>query len=579
MTATHARRRDAEVVLGFCAYTHDSAAALLVDGHLIGFAEEERLDGIKHSKAYPENAVTWLLGEAGLTANDVTTVAYNFDGRRYRSALGQLPAHLLQSVTRPRAMPRARSFLTVHRRYQARMRDLARSFPRARLHPVLHHRAHALYAFLASGVDDAAVLVVDSLGELQTTTIWHAAHNDEQPFRLDLHTAIDDPASLGYVYGAVTEHLGWRRGDEEGTVMALAALGDPTRFRALLSRAVRLTRDGFTLDPALMPLRVLSSRYARTSPAFTAATCPPRLPGEPVEPVHADLAAALQERTEHVMLHLSGQATRLTGSGLLCLGGGVAMNCVAAGLIAQSGIVDEIHVPPAPGDSGTAIGAAAAAWLDATGRPPTGIEGRCYLGPAYPDLMLPPEPRPGLTAERPADPVRHLARRLAAGALVGLFTGPLEAGPRALGNRSILASPFASGVVDRLNATVKFREPFRPFAPVVLADKAADYVRLRQPSPYMSIAAPVTDLARTQLPAIVHANGTARVQTVTWTQYPFLAEVLAAFGEITGHPVLINTSLNVKGKPICGTPDMALDCLTATGLDALLIEGWWVTKC
>ncbi|MEO3748989.1 carbamoyltransferase C-terminal domain-containing protein [Plantactinospora sp. B5E13] len=579
MTATPSRRRDAEVVLGLCAYTHDSAAALLVDGHLIGFAEEERLDGIKHSKAYPENAVAWLLGEAGLTANDVTTVAYNFDGRRYRSALGQLPAHLLRSVSRPRAMPRARSFLTVHRRYQARMRDLARRFPRARLHPVPHHRAHALYAFLASSVDDAAVLVVDSLGELQTTTVWHAAHRDEQPFRLDLRTAIDDPASLGYVYGAVTEHLGWRRGDEEGTVMALAALGDPTRFRALMSRAVRLTRDGFTLDPALLPLRVLSSRYARTSPAFTAATCPPRLPGEPVEPVHADLAAALQERTEHVMLHLSGQATRLTGSGLLCLGGGVAMNCVAAGLVVQSGIVDEIHVPPAPGDSGTAIGAAAAVCLDATGRPPTGIEGRCYLGPAYPNLTLPPEPRPGLTAERPADPVRHLARRLAAGALVGLFTGPLEAGPRALGNRSILASPFASGVVDRLNATVKFREPFRPFAPVVLADKAADYVRLRQSSPYMSIAAPVTDLTRTQLPAIVHANGTARVQTVTRTQHPFLAEVLTAFGEITGHPVLINTSLNVKGKPICGTPDMALDCLIATGLDALLIEGWWVTKC
>lgn len=579
MTATRPRRRDSEVVLGLCAYTHDSAAALLVNGHLIGFAEEERLDGVKHSRAYPANAVAWLLSEAGLTANDVTTVAYNFDGRRYRSALGQLPAQLLRSATRPRAMPRARSFLTVHRRYQARMRDLSRRFPRARLRPVLHHRAHALYAFLAARLDEAAVLVVDSLGELQTTTIWHATHTDKQPFRLDRRAEIDDPASLGYVYGAVTQHLGWRRGDEEGTVMALAALGDPTRFRALMGRAISLTRDGFTLEPALLPLRVLSSRYARTSSTFTTATCPPRLPGEPVQPVHADLAAALQERTEQVLLRLAGQATRLTGSGLLCLGGGVALNCVAAGLVAQSGIVDEIHVPPAPGDSGTAIGAAAATWLDATGRPPTGVDQRCYLGPSYPNLTLPPEPRPGLTAERPADPVPHLARRLAAGAIVGLFTGSLEAGPRALGNRSILASPFASGVVDRLNATVKFREPFRPFAPVILADKAADYIRLRQPSPYMSIAAPVTDLTRTQLPAIVHANGTARVQTVSRAQHPFLVEVLSAFGEITGHPVLINTSMNVKGRPICGTPDMALDCLAATGLDALLIEGWWVTKC
>ncbi|PZG21428.1 carbamoyltransferase [Micromonospora craterilacus] len=571
--------RDDEVVLGLCAYTHDSAAALLVNGHLIGFAEEERLDGVKHSKAYPTEAVAWLLDQAGLTANDVTTVAYNFDGGRYLSALGQLAAHLAGASTRSRAVPRARSFLTVQRRYRARMRDLSQRFPLARLVPVLHHRAHALYAFFAAEVDDAAVLVVDSLGELQTTTIWHATYHDEQPFRLRLADSVKDPASLGYAYGAVTEHLGWRRGDEEGTVMALAALGDPARFRDLMSRAIRLTRDGFTLDPGLFPLRVLASRYRRTSPTFTTAACPPRPPDAPVEPVHADLAAALQERTEQVMLHLARRAARLTGSGLLCLGGGVAMNCVAAGQIAQAGIVDEVHIPPAPGDSGTAIGAAAAVWLDATGRLPTGIGGRCYLGPAYPDLALPAEPRPGLTVARPADPVHHLARQLADGAIIGLFTGPLEAGPRALGNRSILASPFAHEVVDRLNGTVKFREPFRPFAPMVLADKAADYVRLRQPSPFMSIAAPVTELTRTHLPAIVHGNGTARVQTVTRMQHPFLANVLAAVGEITGHPVLINTSLNIKGKPICGTPDMALDCLVETGLDALLIEGWWVRKC
>ncbi|MEU6073447.1 carbamoyltransferase C-terminal domain-containing protein [Micromonospora sp. NPDC047074] len=567
----------ADVVLGLCAYTHDSAAALLVDGHLVGFVEEERLDGVKHSKAYPAHGVTWLLGEASLSPSDVTTVAYNFDGRRYLGALGQLPSHLRQAASRARAVPRARSFTTVHRRYQARMRDLAARFPRARLQPVPHHRAHALYAFAAAGVDDAAVLIVDSLGELQTTTTWHARQRNSR-LSLDLAHAIDDPASLGYAYGAVTEHLGWRRGDEEGTVMALAALGDPTRFRELMSRAIQLTTDGFTLDPALIALRVLASRYGRVTLAFTAATCPPRTPAAPVEPVHADLAAALQERTEQVMLHLAAQARRLTASGLLCLGGGVAMNCVSAGLIAQAGIVDVVHVPPAPGDAGTAIGAAAHAWLDVTSRPPTGLRHHCYLGPTYPDLALPAAPRTGLHASRPAEPVQHLARQLADGAIVGLFTGALEAGPRALGHRSILASPLEAGVVERLNATVKFREPFRPFAPVVLADRATDYFRLRQPSPYMSLAAPVTELTRNKLPAIVHVNGTARVQTVTREQHPFLADVLTRFGELTGHPVLINTSLNIKGKPICGTPDMAMDCLTESGLDALLIEGWWVTK-
>lgn len=578
MSGPRPRAQDAKVVLGLCAFTHDSAAALLVDGHLIGFVEEERLDGVKHSKSYPVNAVAWLLDQAGLNADDVTAVAYNFAGRQYLASLQQLPTHLAHPHSRSRAMPRARGFLTVHRRFRARMAEIAQRFPRARLRPVLHHRAHALYAFLSSGYEDAGVLIVDSLGEIQTTTIWRA-HAEPPAPALDLTHEVQDPASLGYVYGAVTEHLGWRRGDEEGTVMALAALGDPARFRQLMSRAIVLTADGFALDPTLFPLRVLSSRYSRVSPAFTAATCSPRLPGAAVDPVHADLAAALQERTEQIMLHLAQRARRVTGSGLLCVGGGVAMNCVAIGAIIRAGLVDEVHVPPAPADSGTAIGAAAAAWTEATGRYPTGIRNRCYLGPAFTNLTLSPAPRPGLSARRLTDPAGELARRLASGAIVGVFTGSVEAGPRALGNRSILASPLSVDVVDRLNATVKFREPFRPFAPVVLADKAANYVTLRQPSPYMSVAAPVTELSRSHLPAIVHANGTARVQTVTREQNPFLAEVLTAFADLTDHPTLINTSLNIKGKPIAGTPDMALDCLAESGLDALLLEGWWVTKC
>jgi carbamoyltransferase len=192
---------------------------------------------------------------------------------------------------------------------------------------------------------------------------------------------------------------------------------------------------------------------------------------------------------------------------------------------------------------------------------------------------MPEHPRPGLRAYRPAAPAKHLAIKLAEGHTVGLFHGALEAGPRALGNRSILASPLLPDVVDRLNATVKFREPFRPFAPAVLASAAADYFTLPQPTPYMSIASGVTDEARHRIPAIVHVNGTARIQTVTEDSNPFLAEVLTEFAAITGHPVLINTSLNVKGKPICGTPDMALDCLISSGLDALMLEGWWVTKC
>jgi carbamoyltransferase len=565
-------------VLGLCAFTHDSAAALIIGGHLAGFVEEERLTGDKHTSTYPERAVTWLLDTASIEPGSIDVVAYNFDGRRYLDALPATELFARMPAAAERAHARADSFRNVHARFGHRMAELRKRFPRARVAPVLHHRAHGLYAFAASGYEHAAVLIVDSLGEVQTTTIADAHRLASGACTQTIVEDIADPASLGYAYGAITEHLGWRRGDEEGTVMALAALGDPSRFRALLADAIPLTSHGFAINPHWFPLRVLSSRYPRISAALAAATSPPRRPTDPVAQVHADLAAALQERTEQVMIHLARRASEVTGARLLCLGGGVAANCVAVGKIVEAGLFDEVHVPPAPGDSGTAIGAALAAHLDATNQLPAGVTGRCYLGPAYPGLVLTEHPRPGLTAHRPADPVRHLAEHLAAGAVVGLFQGALEAGPRALGNRSILASPLKSDVVDRLNNTVKFRELFRPFAPAVLAASAGDYFTLPQPTPYMSIASGVTDLTRACLPAVVHVNGTARVQTVTAASNPFLADVLAEFAALTGHPVLINTSLNVKGKPICGTPEMALDCLAGSGLDALMLEGWWVTK-
>lgn len=560
-------------VLGLCSFTHDSSAALIVDGHLVGLVEEERLSGSKHTRAYPQRAVDALLRDAGLTAADIDCVAYNFAGHRYLNAVPGSLRHLA-GPSRSRVIPHAASYAVVYSRYRKRMRSLRERFPRARLCSVLHHRAHGLYAFTASGFDEAAVLVIDSLGETQTTTIAHAARSGMDYRVLD---ALHEPASLGYAYGAVTEHLGWRRGDEEGTVMALAALGDPARFRVVFTEAITLTPTGFVLHPRWFPLRVLRHGWPRVTPAFTRATCVPRAAGDQVAQTHADLAAALQERTEQVMLHLARQARDRSRSRLLCVGGGVATNCVGIGKIVDAGLFDQVAVPPAPGDAGTAVGAALAAHLDTTGSGAHGIAHRCYLGPAYPDDV--PPPTDGLSVRRVADPSSLVADNLASGHIVGIFRGRMEAGPRALGNRSILASPLVPGVVDRLNTTVKFREPFRPFAPVVLADAAADYFRLHQESPYMSIAVGVTELARQRIPAIVHANGTARVQTVDHTQNPFLAEVLERFADRTGVPVLINTSLNVKGRPISGTPEAALECLRTIGLDGLMLDGgWWVTR-
>lgn len=566
-------------VLGLCSYTHDSAAALIIDGHLFGFVEEERLSQVKHTKAYPEHAVAWLLEEANLQPKDIDAVAYNFSAGDYLRAVPRTPALLLSAETRRRALPRALGFTAVALRTMARRQALARKFPRARVRPLVHHRAHQTYAFAASGFEESAVLVVDSLGEIQTTTIAHGRQSTSgHPVLRTLH-AVDDPASLGYVYGAVTMHLGWRRGDEEGTVMALAALGDPARFAPLFARAIRLTPNGFVVAPDLFPPRTLQRGAERVTPRFIAETCPPRRPDEPVEQVHQDLAAALQERTEAVLLHLARTARKVTDSPRLCVGGGVAANCVGIGRIVDEGIFEDVFVPPAPGDSGTAIGAAAAVHASISPQPLTGIEGACYLGPSWQNPVVSWASRPKLRVERiDSDRAEFLAERLAEGQIVGLFQGAVEAGPRALGNRSILASPLSEGVVDRLNTTVKFREPFRPFAPAVPEERAAEYFTLGQPAPFMSMASRVTAKARKQIPAIVHANGTARVQTVRPDQNPLLHSVLNAFARRTGVPVLINTSLNVKGKPICGTPDMALDCLTDSGLDALLLEDWWVTK-
>ena len=570
-------KRTAYVVLGLCSFTHDSSAALLIDGKLVGFVEEERLAQIKHTRAFPQRAVDWLLEEAGLSAGDVEAVGYNFQPARYLAEVPRALAMVTSADRRPRAVVRAAGFAKVAWRTQRRLGSIQDQFPHARVVPVLHHRAHQLAAFTASGWAQSAVLVVDSLGERQSTTVAHARHAERPDVRV--LQRINDPASLGYVYGAVTEHLGWRRGDEEGTVMALAALGDPARFRGLFTRAVPLTDTGFAVDPAQFPVRVLTSGYPRTSPLFSTTTCPPRQAGEPVEQVHRDLAAALQERTETVMLHLARRARTLTGSNRLCVGGGVATNCVAVGRIIDAGIFEEVFVPPAPGDAGTAIGAAVAVHTD-SGNPHalTGITGACYLGPAYPEPQLNLDAWPTLHIKAvDVDRAEFLAEQLAQGSIVGLFQGRVEAGPRALGNRSILASPLLPGVVERLNATVKFRESFRPFAPMVTAERAAEFFTLGQAAPFMSMASHVTAATRERIPSIVHANNTARLQTVTCEQNPFMHAVLEAFARRTGVPVLINTSLNIKGKPICGTPQMALDCLAESGLDALLLEGWWIT--
>jgi carbamoyltransferase len=572
--------REVGPTLGLCAFVHDSAAALITDGALLGFAEEEKLCGVKHTGTFPVQVVDWLLTSAGQRAADVRRVAFYFSGRELRRAVLRAsdvmpPAVTCPDGTRPTAGSLRDYYRDILDSHYHRRATLRRAFPNADVLDVPHHRCHGLYAYASSGFPAAAVLTVDSIGEGISTTVAHA-HGGSYHERL----RVCDPHSLGYVYGAVCEHLGFRRNDEEGTVMALASFGDPARFRDVFRRAVRLTSDGFFVDPTLFADRALKRRIGRrVHPAFDRLTCPPRAASQPLTPTHADVAAALQERTTNTVLHLGGLARAATDVPRLCLAGGVALNCVAVGRLRASGLFDDVQVPPAPGDSGTALGAAIAAHLRVAGQLPTGIAGRFELGPSFERGHVAALLRErGLAFVEPERAPEFLADELAAGAIVGLFRGPLEGGPRALGGRSILASPVTPGIRDRLNTAVKFREWFRPFAPVVTRTEMPAWFEQDWDCPYMSFATVVRPDRRRQIPAVVHVDGTARVQTVDADTSPFLHRVLERFGELTGVPVLLNTSLNVKGKPMSGRPEMAIDCFLTSGLDALMIEGCYTSK-
>jgi carbamoyltransferase len=560
---------DRALVLGATWGTHDSSAALFVDGQLVSFVEEERLSGRKHTGSYPEQAIAAVLDEVGATHSDVGRAAFSFHARGYLRGLARATAQLGARPWERRAWARTASYYAVHRRTRDRMRELSAMFPAAALVDVPHHLCHGRYTHAASGEEHVALLTVDSIGEWHSTTLAEGRGTAHQTV-----LGVGDPHSLGYAYGAVTEQLGYRRGDEEGTVMALASLGDPARFRAVFTEAIALTDNGLRLHPRFFARRVFSSSWPRLTAHFERLTAPRRDSQAPLEPVHADLAAALQQRTEETMLHLAQLAANRVRAPTLCLSGGVAMNCLAAARISASGRFVRTFVPPAPSDGGTSIGAALAVLGDDA---VFDHLGRWDLGPKFSlsqiDVAL-----TGRTVVRPADPVEHLVRELVAGRIVGLFRGRLEAGPRALGHRSILASPLVSNVTERLASHIKLREGFRPFAPIVPLDIAHELFEVTDASPYMSFAFRARSRAYIEVPAVVHANGTARVQTLRREDDAFLYEVLERFAVQTGVPVLINTSLNIKGAPMAGTPAAAIACFDACALDGLLLEDRYLTR-
>jgi carbamoyltransferase len=536
-------------VLGVNAVFHDPAAALVVDGETVAAAEEERFSRRKHGKEpvpfsaweLPVEAMRWCLDHAGLTPADVDAVAYSYDPD-------------LAPATGPDVTDDGWEGLRTL--YVRRLpRFLATALPGLgpdKVDYVAHHVAHAASSCIAAPHDSSAVLVLDGRGE-------RASHlgGRWRDGRLDVLAAQELPHSLGLLYEEVTQHLGFRRSSDEYKVMALASYGDPRRFGPVFAEQVRADGEG-------------GFRVGRID---LGALVPARRAGDGWDDRHADLAAAVQARVEEVVLDLARWLHARTGERAITLAGGVALNCVANGRLAAEGPFEHVWVQPAAGDSGTALGAALAC---ATRRGDRCAPFRsAALGRGWREdeieAALKAAEVPYHRPDDPADLAEEVAAALAGGAVVGWFEGRSEYGPRALGHRSLLCDPRRPENLGRMNA-IKGREEFRPVAPMVLADRAPEIFEGVHPSPYMLFVHRVRDGWRERIPAAVHVDGTARIQTVDPEDEPLMAATLAAFERRTGVPVVVNTSFNTAGRPMVDTPRDALECYGSGPIDLLVLS-------
>jgi carbamoyltransferase len=573
-------------ILGISCWYHDSAAALVQDGRIAAAAQEERFTRRKHDPSFPTEAIAYCLREAGLTVGDLDAVAFydkpfltferlletyvSFAPIGLRSFLESMPLWLKRKLWIPDLIAKELGF------------EGQLLFPE-------HHLSHAASAFFPSPFETAAIITTDGVGEWATTSVGQGVGNgitltQEQHF----------PHSLGLLYSAFTYFCGFRVNSGEYKLMGLAPYGEPRYVDVIRKELIDLRDDGsFRLNMEYFTfatgLTMTGRRFAKLFGG------PRRAPEAELTQREMDLARSVQVVIEEAMLRMAAHAHQTTGERRLCLAGGVALNCVANGRLLREGPFDEIWIQPAAGDAGGALGAALAAWhMHAGGRPDTrDTMSGSFLGSSYPDevverfLHSESIPFEKLEADAMAE---RAAALLAGGAVVGWFQGRMEFGPRALGNRSILADPRGREVQRRVNLKIKFRESFRPFAPSVLSHRAAEYFDLEAESPFMLLVAPVADAVvkgqgmerlqaiESRVPAVTHVDGSARVQTVTPGDNPAYHRLLSAFERQTGCPVLVNTSFNVRGEPIVESPEDAFRCFSRTQMDALVMGSFLVTK-
>jgi carbamoyltransferase len=599
-----------EAILGLSAFYHDSAAALLIDGQIVAAAQEERFTRKKHDPAFPANAMNYVMAEAGFTPADLTAVAFydkpylkferlletyhGFAPRGLKSFLMAMPVWIKEKLM-------MRTMLKDELAKAGAGNPLV-LFPE-------HHLSHAASAFYPSPYQEAAILTVDGVGEWATTTIGFGQGRD-----ITILRELQFPHSVGLLYSAFTYYTGFKVNSGEYKLMGLAPYGNPDAERVkrwkslILSELVDLREDGsllLNMDYFDFATGLTMCRNDKWASLFGV---PRRSAESLLDQQHMDLALAIQQATEDIVLSMAETAKKLTGADYLVMAGGVALNCVANGKLIRRGTFKDIWIQPAAGDAGGALGAALAAWHIWKGQerrvanPPMDDMQGAYLGPEYGADEIVRVARRHRSPYRRYDDFDELSRDVAQiltkGQVVGWFQGRMEYGPRALGNRSILGDPRHPEMQKRLNLKIKYREGFRPFAPSVLHEETAAYFDLDRPSPYMLLVAPVKENRRNPLPegyenlelfdrlyhlrsdvpAITHVDYSARIQTVHKETNEKYWRLIQAFKELTGCGLIVNTSFNVRGEPIVCTPEHAYQCFMRTEMDYLVLGDFLFTK-
>jgi carbamoyltransferase len=549
----------------------DAAAALLVDGELVAAAEEERFNGKKHTGDFPIHAIQYCLAEAGIALGEIDEIAHGFNYAPY------CELYLKDKVS-------AEVYNQVFSR-DALLEQVRHDLPGFSEHKVFsvgHHLAHAASAAYTSGWEECLVIVNDAMGEVESLSVYEF-HDGE----LEKICTIGANDSIGILYSLITLHLGFDFNSDEYKIMGLAPYGDPARFRTFFEKAVELRDDGTFRIPILKLNQSRDERenYTATRAYLDAHLIQRRPSADPVTLAHQDVAAALQECLEKVVLHVCAHFAEKTGLRRVALAGGVALNCSANGKLMRSGLFDEVYVQPVAGDAGVALGAALCR-ASLAGE----VSNRRLPAPLFGPRYRASEIEPALQRfghrihwryfDSLADTCASAARLIADGCVIAWDRGRMEYGPRALGSRSILADPSHPEMRDRINAMVKKREAFRPFAPACSLEEAHRWfdVAPGEEHPYMISVVDVRPEVRTVLPAITHVDGSARLQTVSARDNPDFHALLLAVGETTGRQMVLNTSFNVKGQPIVNTPDEAIETFLGTGIEFLFLENYHVTR-